>query len=51
MKKLVALLALACAFNAHAADKLIVGASPTPHAEILEKLKPMLAKDGVEVNI
>lgn len=51
MKKLIALLALACAFNAHAADKLVVGASPTPHAEILEKLKPMLAKEGVDLNI
>ncbi|OWT71619.1 MULTISPECIES: MetQ/NlpA family ABC transporter substrate-binding protein [unclassified Achromobacter] len=51
MKKLIALLALACAFSAQAADRLVVGASPTPHAEILENLKPMLAKEGVELDI
>ena len=34
MKKLLALMLLACAVTAQAADKLIVGASPTPHAEV-----------------
>jgi D-methionine transport system substrate-binding protein len=55
VKKLIATLAAACAMGmlpaAHAADKLVVGASPTPHAEILEKLKPMLAKEGVDLDI
>ena len=30
------------------AEKLIVGATQVPHAEILEVVKPALAKDGVE---
>lgn len=51
MKKLIALLAVACSLSAHAADRLVVGASPTPHAEILENLKPMLAKEGVDLDI
>ena len=51
MKKLIALLALACAVTAQAADKLMVGASPTPHAEILEHIKPLLAKQGVDLDI
>ena len=34
-----------------ASDKLIVGASPTPHAEILEQVKPVLAKQGVDLEI
>jgi len=51
VKKLIALLALTCAFSAQAADRLVVGASPTPHAEILENLKPMLAKEGVELDV
>jgi D-methionine transport system substrate-binding protein len=59
MKKLNPLFSLAAAFalslafgvTAQAADKLIVGASPTPHAEILENIKPMLAKQGVELEV
>ncbi len=34
-----------------AAEKIIVGASPTPHAEILEQIKPMLAQQGIELEI
>ena len=30
---------------------LKVGASPVPHAEILEKVKPILAKDGVDLQV
>lgn len=30
---------------------LKVGASPSPHAEILEQVKPILAKEGVELEI
>lgn len=51
MKKILVWMALACAVSAHAADKLVVGASPTPHAEILEQLRPMLLKEGVELDI
>jgi D-methionine transport system substrate-binding protein len=43
--------AFALAMNAHAADKIVVGASPTPHAEILENIKPMLARQGVDLEI
>src|SRR3546814_19472745 len=35
---------------AHAA-KLIVGATQVPHAEILEVVKPMLAQEGVDLDI
>jgi D-methionine transport system substrate-binding protein len=55
MKKLISLfalpMALAFSMGVHAADKIVVGASPTPHAEILENIKPMLAKQGVELEI
>lgn len=51
MKKLLALMVLACAVTAQAADKLVVGASPTPHAEILEQIRPLLLKEGVELEI
>lgn len=33
------------------AEKLVVGATQVPHAEILEVIKPVLAKDGVELDI
>ena len=36
--------------TAHA-EKLIVGATQVPHAEILEVVKPELAKEGVELDI
>jgi D-methionine transport system substrate-binding protein len=55
MKNLLPLFVLPVAFalamNAHAADKIVVGASPTPHAEILENIKPMLARQGVDLEI
>jgi D-methionine transport system substrate-binding protein len=31
--------------------KLVVGASPVPHAEILEFVKPILAKQGIDLEI
>lgn len=31
--------------------KITVGASPAPHAEILEKAKPLLEKKGYELDI
>ncbi len=51
MKKLLltSLVALGLSVSANAADKsktIIVGATPIPHAEILEVVKPILAKDG-----
>ena len=51
MKKLLALLVFACAVTAQAADKLVVGASPTPHAEVLEQIRPLLLKEGIELEI
>jgi len=33
------------------AKKLVVGASPTPHAEILEAAKPLLEEKGIELEI
>ena len=32
-------------------DKLVIGASPTPHAEILAQVKEELKKEGVEIEI
>src|ERR1035437_3766284 len=51
MNKLIGVAALVLAFGAHAVDKLVVGASPIPHAEILEFLKPTLLKQGVDLDI
>ncbi|MFP3498284.1 MetQ/NlpA family ABC transporter substrate-binding protein, partial [Pseudomonas sp. SIMBA_059] len=43
--------ALALAGLANAAEKLVVAATPVPHAEILELIKPTLAKEGVDLQI
>ncbi|MNZ36014.1 Membrane lipoprotein TpN32 precursor [compost metagenome] len=51
MKKALAILAAVVAFSAHAGEKLVVGATPVPHAEILEFIKPELAKEGVDLDI
>lgn len=52
MKRLLTALAAATlAFHVHAADKLTVAATPVPHAEILEAVKPLLAEQGVELNV
>ncbi len=53
MKKLLLLTALAAAFttSAFATEKLVVAATPIPHAEILELIKPTLAKEGVDLEI
>lgn len=37
--------------NSDEPKKLVVGASPTPHAEILEAAKPLLEKKGIELVI
>ena len=51
MKKLLAVFAALVALSAHADEILTVGASAVPHAEILEVVKPMLAKDGIDLQI
>ncbi|HIE5766731.1 TPA: MetQ/NlpA family ABC transporter substrate-binding protein [Proteus mirabilis] len=56
-KKLGSLLLISLALSAckpsdeKSENKLIVGASSTPHAEILEFIKPQLAKEGLELDI
>ncbi|AYC30924.1 ABC transporter substrate-binding protein [Pseudomonas cavernae] len=50
MKKLFAALAVVASFSAQA-EALSVAATAVPHAEILEFLKPTLAKQGVELNV
>ena len=50
MKKLVTALAAFVAFSAQA-ETLSVAATPVPHAEILEFVKPVLAKEGVELKV
>ena len=42
---------LLVAANAAHAEKVVVGATQVPHAEILEVVKPKLAKEGVELDI
>ena len=51
MKKTLAILAALISLSAHANEKLTVGATPVPHAEILEFVKPTLAKEGVDLDI
>ena len=50
MKKLFAAVAAVAAFSAHAGD-LSVAVTPVPHAEILEFVKPALAKEGVNLKV
>lgn len=56
MKKIIATLALlgtvlVAGTGAQAAETLKVGASPTPHAEILDHIKPILKKEGVNLEV
>jgi len=54
MKKVLLITALAAALTAgfaQANEKLVVAATPIPHAEILELIKPTLAKEGVDLQI
>ncbi|KIF64026.1 MULTISPECIES: MetQ/NlpA family ABC transporter substrate-binding protein [Pseudomonas] len=51
MKKLIVALAAVAAFSAHADETLTVAATPVPHAEILEFVKPALAKEGVDLKV
>ncbi len=48
-KTLVAVAAVATFSSAAIAEKLSVAATPVPHAEILEFVKPKLAEQGVEL--
>ena len=50
MKKLLVAFAAVAAFSAHA-ETITVAASPVPHAEILEFVKPALAKEGVDLKV
>ncbi|MCG2580146.1 MAG: MetQ/NlpA family ABC transporter substrate-binding protein [Marinobacter sp.] len=50
-KTLVALAAVAIFSSAASAEKLSVAATPVPHAEILEFVKPQLAEQGVELDV
>ena len=51
MKKTLAILAAVLSLSVHANEKLLVGATPVPHAEILEFVKPELAREGVDLDI
>lgn len=52
---LIAVLAFTCIFSAincgEDANTIVVSASPTPHAEILEQCKPLLAEKGYNLEI
>jgi D-methionine transport system substrate-binding protein len=37
--------------GAEATQRLVVGATPVPHAEVLEVVKPILAEQGIELEI
>jgi len=52
-KKILSALALVFAFSytAQAGEKLSVAATPVPAAEVLEFMKPALAKEGVDLDI
>ena len=50
-KTLVALAAFATFSTAASAEQLSVAATPVPHAELLEFVKPALAEQGVELDV
>ena len=47
----VAVFLLGCTNNAKNENTLKVGATPIPHAQILEFVKPLLAKEGIKLEI
>lgn len=52
MKKLLlSVAALALSFSSNAAETLTIGASPVPHVEILEVVKPDLKAQGIDLKI
>lgn len=48
---LVAASTLSITATAQAAEKLVIAATPVPHAELLALVKPILAKDGVDLEV
>jgi len=54
-RKLSLLLATVLSYGAlstaHAVETLVIAASPVPHAEILAFVKPILAKEGVDLQV
>lgn len=51
MKKLLTALAALAVFSTAQAETLSVAATPVPHAEILEFVRPMLAEQGVTLEV
>lgn len=51
VSSLIATSVLALAASGVQAEKLSIAATPVPHAELLEFVKPRLAKEGVELDI
>ena len=52
MKKLLlSVAALVLSFSSNAAETLTIGASPVPHVEILEVVKPDLKAQGIDLKI
>lgn len=52
MKKLLlSVAALALSFSSNAAETLTIGATPVPHVEILEVVKPDLKAQGIDLKI
>lgn len=51
LTRLLAFAALFAVLSVQAADKLTVAATAVPHAEILNFVKPMLAKEGVDLEV
>lgn len=50
--KLVGIISLVCGVsNAYADQVITIGASPTPHAQILKQVEPMLKKQGITLKI
>jgi D-methionine transport system substrate-binding protein len=50
-KMLAAMIAAVSVSVSSAAEKLSVGATPVPHAEILEFVKPRLARQGISLDV
>lgn len=48
---LIAACVLLTAINVQALEKIVVGATPVPHSEILEQIKPLLLEKGYELEI
>ncbi|ACL60008.1 MetQ/NlpA family ABC transporter substrate-binding protein [Methylobacterium nodulans] len=51
LRVLTLVAALAAALPAAAADRVRIGATPGPHAQILEAVKPIAAKHGIDLQV